>query len=144
MKKLLLTISIVILSMGINLFGQVRNFENIQKEVLEQLDMMGVNSKSLLNSHEGMYLNVIFLECRGEFDLTGKKVGFILRGGKSDKKEYFDMERERFIHGETPNGGKLYVFDSIQKEESGGYDAVIVYWSKVLLSVEDVIDRLKR
>lgn len=32
---------------------------------------------------------------------------------------------------------------TIQKAESGGYDAAIVYWSKFLLPIEDVIKKLQ-
>jgi len=42
------------------------------------------------------------------------------------------------------NGENLYIFNATQKEESGGYDAAIVYWSKFILPVEKVIKRLKK
>ena len=38
----------------------------------------------------------------------------------------------------------MYIFDAIQKEASGGYDAVIVYWSKFLLPTEDIVKRAQK
>lgn len=134
---------IVMLFSGINLFGQVRNFNNIPKDILNQLDKMGVDGSSLLNSYEGAYFNVAFKESLNGFDFTGKKVGFIYSGARSNKKEYFDLEKDRFKRSNTPNRGTLYIFDETQKKESGGYDAAIVYWSKRLIPIQDVVKRLK-
>ena len=41
-------------------------------------------------------------------------------------------------------GSSLYIFDAVQKEESGGYDAAIVCWSKFVIPIEEVVKRLKR
>lgn len=133
---------IIMLFSGINLLGQVRSFNDIPKDILEQMDKMGVDDSPMLSSHESAYFNVIFKENLNGFDFTGKKVGFIERGGIRNKKEYFDLEKDRFNRKETTNGGTLYVFDEIQKKESGGYDAVIVYWSKILMPIQDVVNRL--
>ena len=134
---------IVMLFSGINLFGQVRNFNDIPKDILNQLDKMGVDGSSLLNSYEGAYFNVVFKVSLNGFDFTGKKVGFIYSGARSNKKEYFDLEKDRFKRNNTPNRGTLYIFDETQKKESGGYDAAIVYWSKRLIPIQDVVKRLK-
>lgn len=134
---------IMMLFSSMNLFGQVRNFNDIPKDILEQLDKMGVDGSSLLNSYEGAYFNVVFKESLNGFDFTGKKVGFIYSGARSNKKEYFDLEKDRFKRNNTPNRGTLYIFDETQKKESGGYDAAIVYWSKRLIPIQDVVKRLK-
>jgi hypothetical protein len=140
MKYLAITI---MLFSSINLCGQVRNFNDIPKDILTLLDKMGIDGSSLLNSYESAYFNVVFKENLKEFDFTGKKVGFIYSGARSNKKEYFDLERDRFNRNNTLNRGILYIFDTTQKEESGGYDAAIVYWSKFLTPVEKVVKRLK-
>jgi hypothetical protein len=127
----------------VSLFGQVRNFNDIPKEILEQLDKMGVDNSPLLNSYESAYLNVIFKDSLNGFDFTNKKIGFIKAGGKRDKADYFEGEKDRFYRNTTTTNGNLHIFDATQKEESGGYDAVIVYWSKRLIPTNDLIKRLK-
>lgn len=129
----------------INLFGQVRSFNDIPKDTLNQLDKMGVDGSSLLNSYESAFLNVIFKDSLKGFDFTNKKVGFIKISGEKGKIHYFDMQKEHFVDEKRPcDNGTLYIFDAIQKEASGGYDAVIVYWSKFLLPTEDIVKRAQK
>ena len=143
--KYLLIISIFSL-MSVNLKGQVYSFQNIPNDVLKHLNEMGVDNSSFLNSYESDYLNVIFQNSREAFDFSRKKIGFITGsngGTQSNKNAYFEKEKERYAHGQSPNKGVLYVFNETQKKESGGYDAVIVYWCKILLRVEDLPQKLK-
>jgi hypothetical protein len=140
MKYLAITI---MLFSSISLFAQVRNFNEVPKDILKPLDKMGDDNSQLLNKFEGAYLNIIFKDSLNGYDFTGKKVGFIYSGAKSNKKEYFDLERNRFNRNNTPNGGVLYIFNTDQKAKSGGYDAAIVYWGKILMPVEKVVKRLK-
>ncbi len=61
------------------------------------------------------------------------------------KKDYFKQTQERFHSNTTTVGGSsLYIFNATQKDESGGYDAAIVYWNKFLLPIEKVVKRLKK
>ena len=143
--KYLLIISIFSL-MSVNSKGQVYSFQNIPNDVLKHLNEMGVDNSSFLNSYESDYLNVIFQNSREAFDFSRKKIGFITGsngGTQSNKNAYFEKEKERYAHGQSPNKGFLYVFNETQKKESGGYDAVIVYWCKILLRVEDLPQKLK-
>lgn len=133
----------VMVSLSANLFACILNFNDIPNENISQLDKMGIEDSLLLNEYESDYFNVVYKDSLNRFDFSGKKVGFIYSGAKSSKKEYFDLEKKRFKHGETPNSGMLYIFDEAQKEESGGYDAVIVYWSKVNYSKEQVVKKIK-
>jgi hypothetical protein len=136
----------IMLSSAVNLFGQVRNFNDIPKDILEQLDKMGVDNSPLFNCYESAYFNVIFEKSRNDFDFTNKKVGFITGSNgktKSSKEEYFKLEKDRFNRNNTTNGGTLYIFNATQKAESGGYDAVIVYWSKVLVPANEAVKKLK-
>ena len=55
----------------------------------------------------------------------------------------FEKEKDRYIHNYTPNGGILYIFNEEEKKKSGGYDAAIVYWSKVIMPIDKVVERLK-
>lgn len=129
-----------------NLNGQVCCFNNVPNDILKHLNEMGIENSSLLNSYESCYFNVIFQDSRKSFDFSEKKVAFITGSNgctRSDKKKYFNLERERLAHGQTPNKGVLYIFDENQKRESGGYDAVIVYWCKILINIENLPQRLK-
>lgn len=130
-----------------SLYGQIHSFEDIPKDILKHLNEIGLETSPSLDSRESRYFNVVFKELRGDFDFTEKKVGFITgsNGNKiSNKREYFDKERDRHSRNYSPNKSILYVFNENQKEKSGGYDAVIVYWSKVLLLVDDLPQKLKR
>lgn len=88
-------------------FGQIRDFKDIPKDILEKLDKMGVDASPLLNCYEGVYLNAIFKDCLKGFDFTGKKVGFIHSGAKSDKQEYFSNVKGRYHSNSTPVGQKV-------------------------------------
>jgi len=122
---------------------QVAKFEEIPNNILSHLDKMGLEEASLLNNYEQLYFNEIFRKVSGEFNFEGKKIGFLYMGTISNKKEFFTMEKSRFNQNLSPNQVTLYVFDANQKEESGGYDGVILYWSKRLLSVKEVVRKIK-
>ncbi len=124
------------------------DFKEIPRELLEQLNTMGANESSLLNSYESAYFNIIFKKSRKEFDFIGKKIGF-LRGDTgrivSNKRKYFYKERYLFNSNYSTQGGILYIFNQVQKEKSGGYDAVIVEsWTKNLMNADRAAKRLKR
>ncbi len=118
---------------------QVRNFSEIPKDLLENMDKMGVDNSSILNEYEGRYFNFIFNIDSQDFNLIGKKVGFW--GSKID---YFNDTCSTVRNFTTVGGSSLYIFDATQKEESGGYDAAITYWNKSLLPTEEVVKRLSK
>lgn len=119
---------------------QVRNFSGIPKGLLDNIDEMGKDNSSILNEYEGKYLNFIFKIDTNDFNLVGKKVGFL-----GSKKDYFKQTQERFSRNSTTVGASgLYIFNATQKEESGGYDAAIIYWSKRLVPINEVVKRLKK
>lgn len=119
---------------------QVREFSVIPIDLLDNLNKMGIDNSSILNDYEGKYLNFIFKIDTDDFNLVGKKVGFL-----GSKKDYFKQTQERFSRNSTTVGASgLYIFNATQKEDSGGYDAAIVYWSKFSLPIEDVVKRLKK
>ena len=104
----------------------VNELENIPKNILNDIDKMGMDECLLLTELEGEYFNVLYKE-KKEFDMRGKKVGFI-RGNagtiKSNKKEYFSTEQLRIRlstnDSTTINFGVLYIFSTPQKAKSGG------------------------
>jgi hypothetical protein len=122
-------------------------FENIPQKILSNINEMGMDECLLLTELEGQYFNALYQVEEKEFNLSGKKVGFLTGNTgktKTNKKMYFIAERHRLNSNYSPNAGTLYIFTAEQKTESGGYDAAIVYWSKILLTVEQVIKRLKK
>lgn len=153
MKKYLAITIMLFFSMSI--FGQVNSFKNIPTEILGNLDKTGVDKSALLNSYESAYFNVIFKDSKKDFDFTGKKVGFIASAyGKSkNKKNYFKKEKSQYKKYKrtnlnyTPIVTTLYIFDETQKEESGGYDAAILYCRNlkfhIVLPEAKVIKKLK-
>jgi hypothetical protein len=103
------------------------------------------DSSSFLNEAESKMLDKIFETIRKDFVFTDKKIGFIEISGERGKASYFDMQKKHLDDKNYPcDNGMLYIFNASQKEESGGYDAAIVYWSKFVIPIEKVIERLKR
>lgn len=144
---------------------QVFDFKRFPAELLNDLDKMGVDSSSMLNDYEAKYLNFIFGVTPDEFDFAGKKVGFLSNKtvfrdytgktvGLRCSKEYF-FYYERFVSRDNRNyrgilksscglrNCNLYILNASQKEESGGYDAAIVYQNNII-PIEAVVRRLKK
>lgn len=113
-----------------------------------EMETKGISENLLLSETESAYLNRIFETTRKDFDFVNKKIGFLTgsSGTKTSSKDsYFDMQKKHSVDANYPcDNGTLYIFNTTQKEESGGYDAAIVYWSKFSLPIEDVVKRLKK
>jgi hypothetical protein len=113
----------------------------------ERMKQTIIVEDSLLNETEGIYLNGVFGVTRKDFNFINKKVGFLTgSSGKTmgSKNYYFDMQEKHSINKNSPiDNGSLYIFDAKQKEASGGYDAAIIYWSKLIISIDEVIERLR-
>ncbi len=52
-----------------NIFGQVREFHSIPTERSNQLDKMGIDDSTMLNSYESDFLNEVFKDSLKVFDL---------------------------------------------------------------------------
>lgn len=115
---------------------------------MKQIYQLKVDNDLLLNRSEGEYLNVIFETIREDFNFIDKKIGFYTGSSgnkKSNKEQYLDMHKRHLADKNYPcDDGTLYIFDDAQKKDAGGYDAVIVYWSKITIPIEKVIERLKK
>lgn len=79
------------------MYGQSRDFNDNLKNILRQLDTMGLTAHNC----------------------------------------------EIFSRNQTPNSSTLYIFDKEQGKRPGGYDAAIIYWSKVLVPIDELISRLR-
>ncbi len=110
-------------------------------DTLKHLDKMGIDSSEFFNTYEIEYFNERFKDFRKNFDFEEKKICFFGPGGLvfSDKQKYFNSLKNNHSHIQDD----LYIFNEFEKEESEGYDAVIVYWSKRIYSSKDLVKRMK-
>lgn len=137
--------TIILLLLSINSFGQMdrkkeyREFSDFPLDIINVLDQMGNDKSPFLTKDESSYFNFFFHDSNPNFDFSNKKIGFMMSRRISNKKEYFEGERERFSSQSRTANASLVLFNEEQKVESGGYDAFIVYWSKFSISAEDVI-----
>lgn len=135
MNKLLIILCLELFVFSCSSIHKSNLNENIMKQTVDNF---------LINEYEGVYLNKLFETTRKDFDFTNKKVRFIMISGETSKTHYFDMQEKHSTNDKYPyDNGTLYIFNTIQKEESGGYDAAIVYWSKFVIPVEKIVKRLK-
>jgi len=135
---------ILMLFSCMSLSGQVRYFKDIPAELLNQLDKMGVDDTSVIDSLEGAYLNESYKDSLKGFDFVGKKVCFLKGGMISNKSEFFKSEMEQYGISSTASVSVLYIFNETQKQETGGYDAAIVFWRKIYMPTDKVIKLLKK
>ena len=128
MMKNILSILIVLSATG--LFGQTSEWEKC-----------GLNNNPELNEYEAKYFNEVFKERKGSFNFTGKTIAYYsgsLGTTKSEKSNYFRClknainNEDRTIHEWQAGGTQLLVLTKEEKEISGGYDAILVSWSKLL------------
>ena len=127
-----------------NIFGQVREFHSIPTERSNQLDKMGIDDSTMLNSYESDFLNEVFKDSLKVFDFIEKRIGFLKGGSGSCKSDYFKMHKTHISDKNSLcDNGHLYIFNKAEKEASGGYDAAIVYWSKFAIPKDKLLKRLK-
>lgn len=99
----------------------------------QNLDSLGLNNDPILNQSEASFLNTSFSSQTNEFDFINKKIAFAL--GSSNykirtKASYFKEVIAYYRHDEYIED-ILIVLDEKEKILSGGYDAIIVSWSKI-------------
>lgn len=110
----------------------------------QQLDSCGLNNNPTLNKQETTYFNARFQEIRSGFNFTNKRLIFITGETGSvlgSKREYFDyVKKWQDEHGRNYLGGSsLTPLTDAQRAQSGGYDAIVTYWSKIRPSPDRVI-----
>jgi hypothetical protein len=95
----------------------------------QKLDNCGVDNSPLMNSYEEEFLNHFFKDKRTEFNFKNKKVGFFFGPNGQHlgcKKKYFNK-----VKGHGNPSCYLIKLSENEKTESGGYDILIVTWSKI-------------
>jgi hypothetical protein len=113
----------------------------------QEIDSLGLDNNSLLNKYESAFIKNQFEKENIFFDFTKKRIAFYqsLTGFKT-KQEYFNDCREWLENGQD-GALQLVILNETEQKESGGFDAIIVAWSKKLVSPKMksyLIDELKR
>lgn len=102
----------------------------------QNLDNLGINNSYLLNSEEAKYLNKSVGTQLGYFDFKDKKV--IFSEGNSarliTKRDYFKRLVKPYLKDGKDMVNFLVILTDKEKKESGGFDAIIVAWSKIGLT----------
>lgn len=145
MKQLFL---ILYMSLIFNSFlmGQEKLTKNIPKDILNCLIEVGKSTVSTINVCESKYLNYLFQKEKGTFDFCNKKVAFFKGNAgtiQSTKKDFFDKEKDFIdIKGFLPLGSSQLIIFNEDEAKQVGYNAVIIFSSKKLLSKKEVVKRL--
>ena len=94
----------------------------------QNIDSLGIDNNLLLNKYESEFLkNQLESE---SFDFTNKKVAYYLSlVGLQTKKEFFIDSKKHTNNGHNLSL-QIIVLNSEEKIETGGFDAIIVAWSK--------------
>lgn len=127
---------------------------NIVVGQVSEVEKCGLDNKATVNNYEAKYFNEVFKDRREEFDFSEKVIAFYTGSSgttMSTKSNYFNGLKNRDrggkeIHAWQSNGTQLLILTDKEKKLSGGYDAILVSWSKHLKqgkSREKLIKKLK-
>lgn len=101
----------------------------------------GLNDSATLNQYEAKYFNAVFKDRKADFDFTGKIIAYYTGSSgttKSKKSNYFrhlkyaNNGEDKTIHDWQAGGTQLLILTEEEKAISGGYDVILVFWSKIL------------
>jgi len=126
-----------------NIFGQVA-----------EVQYCGLDNEPKINKFEAGYFNEVFLDKRDHFDFTEKMIAFYTGSSgttRSNKSRYFTRlkngnNEKKDIHSWQAGGTQLLILTNEEKELSGGYDVILVSWSKLPKkgkSRRKLVERLK-
>lgn len=149
MKNVLMTLMVLI---GVCPFSLSAQFEITKDSVvnnylIEHLGKMGVDNNHVLSQLESEYFNAKFQKKRKNFDFSNKRIAFFTGSGGSgysNKISYFDIEKDRYSHNYSSNFSSIIILNENEKIDSGGFDAIIIYWAKIVRSKNYYIKRLKK
>lgn len=115
----------------------------------QNIDSLGVTKNSQLNKYESAYLNEVFAKKRGDFDFTNKRIVYFVGSNNYkpwNKKDYFESVKNTIRDGTTMQH-QLLILSKKEKVNSGGFDAIIVAWSKITIMKGDkkkLINNIKK
>jgi len=102
----------------------------------QNIDSLGIDKSDLLNGNESTYLNDSFIKRKSDFNFEKKKIGFFV--GSSNyrlwsKQDYFESVKST-LRNNTTMQHQLLILNEDERIKSGGYDAFVVSWSKILVT----------
>ncbi len=106
----------------------------IQYVLAQSIDSCGMDNIGYLNQHEALFLNNYFRDYKIDYDFKGKRVLFITGSNGntlSCKIDYFNDIKKWKLEYNDKISTSLVVLSEKEKEESGGYDAILLYWVKI-------------
>ena len=104
---------------------------------ISELEKCGLDNNAMLNSYEAAYFNDVFKERKEDFNFSGKVIAFYTGSSgttMSTKSRYFNSVKnsnQKDVHAWQAGGTQLLILDNEEKNLSGGYDAILVLWSKL-------------
>jgi len=125
----------------------IEAFSEREKSIPDKLYALGLDNISVLTNSESEYFTSQFKKT--DFEFKNKKIGFFYGNNGSSiqtKKEYFNRVKERLSHNYSASMDMLLVLSEEQKVGSGGFDAIIISWSKLLVkrATPKMIRKLKK
>lgn len=131
-----------------------RRISKITKKLLKcesgkpsNLYELGLDANPFLTKSESDYFNNKFNSFKPKYDFTNSKVGFFFgnNGAKiQTKKDYFDSVKNRLGNCYSASYDYLVKLTEEDKVDSGGYDVIIVSWSKIIPTAKErMINKLK-
>ena len=111
----------------------------------QDLEKCGLDNNGVLNTDEAAFLNNYFKKEKGDFDFTGKKILIVTGSGASDsysKTNYFESVKSRLESNDRIASG-LYPFTQEEKIQSGGYDGILTFYTKIPPNKQRIIKKIK-
>jgi hypothetical protein len=106
-----------------------------EKEKPSELYQLGLDDNPILTKLESDYFNEMFKERKANYIFDNLKIGFFYGNNGSriqTKKQYFDLVKNRLGNCYSASNDIVIELTNEEKAESGGYDLIIVSWSKIL------------
>ena len=118
-----------------------------EKEKPTYLYELGLDDNPILTKSESEYFNRAFKDGKANYDFTNLKVGFFFGNNGAriqTKKQYFDLVKNRLGNCSSASNDFVIKLTKEEKLESGGFDFIIVSWSKIIpTDKERLIKELK-
>jgi hypothetical protein len=106
-----------------------------EKEKPFNLYQLGLDDNPILTKSESDYFNTAFKYRKVNYNFNNLKLGFFYgnNGSRSQtKKQYFDLVKNRLGNCYSASYDLVIELTNEEKTESGGYDLIIVSWSKII------------
>ena len=110
------------------------------------VDSRKLDKNSILNKYESEFLNDYLKEQRDTFDFSHKRIVFVTGSNGAtigNKKDYFSDINEWDKKYKSKIATSIVTFGVKEKELSGGYDAILTYWVKIIPNKLKIINQIK-